>query len=149
MERNEFITRLQDLYEKAENLFNDDKGNEAAELLKQEIPAIEKVAEIPGAIIPWLDVTSLLGNILLSLSRPSEALEYGKAVYEAATLYLPNTLEEIYAEELLGNCYWETGDMDAAVKLWKSAKERLDYEIEQAGDLRDGIIKNLSEIADE
>ena len=30
MERNQFITRLQDLYEKAENLFNDDKGNEAA-----------------------------------------------------------------------------------------------------------------------
>ena len=97
MERNELITSLQDLYDKAEKIFNDDKGNDAAELLKQEIPAIDTVAEIPGAIIPWLDATSLLANILLLSSRPDEALDYGKSVYEAAILYLPDTLEQIYA----------------------------------------------------
>lgn len=105
MGRNEFIARLQDLYEKAENLFNDDKGNEAAELLKQEIPAIDSVAKVAGVIIPWLDATSLLANILLLLSRPTEALEYGKKVYEAAKHYLPGALELIYAEELMGTVF--------------------------------------------
>lgn len=109
MERNELITRLQDLYEKAEYLFNDDKGNEAAELLKQVIPAIDSVEKVAGAIIPWLDATSLLANILLLLSRPTEALEYGRSVYEAAIFYLPDTLEEIYATELYASCLYGVG----------------------------------------
>ena len=149
MERNEFITRLQDLYEKAENLFNDDKGNEAAELLKQEIPAIETVAETPGAIIPWLDATSLLANILLLLSRPDEALEYGKKVYEAAKLYLPGTLELIYATELYASCFKTIGREGEAVDLYKRALDCLEYEISEIQALRDGIIKDLKEIAEE
>jgi tetratricopeptide (TPR) repeat protein len=145
MERNELITRLQDLYEKAENLFNDDKGNEAAELLKQEIPARETVAEIPGAIISWLDATSLLGNILLLLSRPDEALEYGRSVYEAAKLYLPGTLELIYAEELLGNCLYAVGEVDEAKEMFTVALCGIETEISEAEVLRDGIKEKLSE----
>ena len=145
MERNEFITRLQKIYEQAENLFNDDKGNEAAELLKQEIPAIEKVAEIPGAIISWLDATSLMANILLLLSRPDEALEYGKKVYEAAKLYLPGTLEQIYAEELLGNCLYAVGKVDEAKELFTEALCGIETEISEAESLRDGIKEKLSE----
>ena len=143
MERNDFITRLQNLYEKAENLFNDDKGNEAAELLKQEIPAIEKVAEIPGAIISWLDTTSLLANILLLSSRPDEALEYGKKVYEAAKLYLPGTLEQIYAEELLGNCLYAVGKNDEAKELFTEALRGIETEISEAEVLRDEIKEKL------
>ena len=143
MERNEFITRLQDLYEKAENLFNDDKGNEAAELLKQEIPAIDSVAKVAGVIIPWLDATSLLANILLSISRPTEAIEYGRDVYEAAKLYLPGTLELIYAEELLGNCLYAVGKNDEARELFTEALRGIETEISEAESLRDGIKKKL------
>lgn len=143
MERNELITRLQDLYEKAENLFNDDKGNEAAELLKQEIPAKETVAEIPGAIISWLDATSLLANILLLLSRPTEALEYGRSVYEAAILYLPDTLEQIYATELYANCLYGVGKIDEAKEMFSKAFRGIETEISEAEVLRDGIKEKL------
>ncbi len=145
MERNELITSLQNLYEKAENLFNDDKGNEAAELLKQEIPAIEKVAEIPGAIIPWLDATSLLANILLLSSRPTEALEYGKSVYEAAILYLPDTLEQIYATELYASCLNGVGKIDEAKEMFNKALRGIETEISEAEVLRDGIKVKLSD----
>ena len=143
MERNELITRLQDLYEKAENLFNNDKGNEAAELLKQEIPAIDSVAEIPGAIIPWLDATSLLANILLLSSRPDEALEYGRDVYEAAILYLPDTLEQIYATELYASCLNGVGKIDEAKEMFSKALRGIETEISEAESLRDGIMKKL------
>lgn len=143
MERNELITRLQDLYEKAENLFNDDKGNEAAELLKQEIPAIDSVAEIPGAIIPWLDATSLLANILLLSLRPDEALEYGRSVYEAAILYLPDTLEQIYATELYASCLNGVGKIDEAKEMFTEAFRGIETEISEAENLRDGIKKKL------
>ena len=143
MGRNELITRLQDLYKKAENLFNDDKGNEAAELLKQEIPAIDSVAKVAGVIIPWLDATSLLANILLLLSRPDEALEYGRDVYEAAKLYLPDTLEQIYATELLGNCLYAVGKNDEAKELFTEALCGIETEISEAESLRDGIKKKL------
>ena len=143
MERDELITRLQDLYEKAENLFNDDKGNEAAELLKQEIPAIDSVAEIPGAIIPWLDATSLLANILLLSSRPDEALEYGRSVYEAAILYLPDTLEQIYATELYASCLNGVGKIDEAKEMFSKALHGIETEISEAESLRDGIKKKL------
>lgn len=139
MERNELITRLQNLYEKAENLFNDGKGTEAAELLKQDIPAIDSVAEIPGAIIPWLDATSLLANILLLLSRPTEALEYGRSVYEAAILYLPDTLEQIYATELYASCLNGVGKIDEAKEMFSKALRGIETEISEAGVLRDGI----------
>ncbi len=145
MERNELITSLQNLYEKAENLFNDDKGNEAAELLKQEIPAIEKVAEIPGAIIPWLDATSLLANILLLSSRPTEALEYGKSVYEAAILYLPDTLEQIYATELYASCLNGVGKIEKAEEMFSKALCGIETEISEAEVLRDGIKVKLSD----
>lgn len=144
MERNELITRLQDLYEKAENLFNNDKGNEAAELLKQEIPAIDSVAEIPGAIIPWLDATSLLANILLLSSRPTEALEYGKSVYEAAILYLPDTLEQIYATELYASCLNGVGKIEEAEEMFSKALRGIETEISDAEVLRDGIKEKLS-----
>lgn len=143
MERDELITRLQEVYDQAENLFNDDKGNEAAELLKQEIPAIDSVAEIPGAIIPWLDATSLLANILLLLSRPDEALEYGKSVYEAALLYLPDTLEQIYATELYANCLYGVGKIDEAKEMFSKALRGIETEISEAESLRDGIKKKL------
>ncbi len=143
MERNELITRLQELYEKAENLFNNDKGNEAAELLKQEIPAIDSVAKVAGVIIPWLDATSLLANILLLLSRPDEALEYGRDVYEAAKLYLPDTLEQIYATELLGNCLYAVGKNDEAKELFTEALRGIETEISEAEVLRNGIKKKL------
>lgn len=143
MERNELITRLQVLYEKAENLFNDDKGNEAAELLKQDIPAIDKVAKIPGAIIPWLDATSLLANILLLSSRPDEALEYGRSVYEAAILYLPDTLEQIYATELYASCLNGVGKIEEAEEMFSKALCGIETEISEAESLRDGIKKKL------
>ena len=145
MERNDFITRLQNLYEKAENLFNDDKGNEAAELLKQDIPALDSVAEIPGAIIPWLDATSLLANILLLLSRPDEALEYGRSVYEAAILYLPDTLEQIYASELYASCLYGVGKIEEAKEMFSKALCGIETEIFEAEVLRDGIKENLSD----
>lgn len=143
MERNELITRLQDLYEKAENLFNDDKGNEAAELLKQEIPAIDSVAKVAGVIIPWLDATSLLANILLLLSRPDEALEYGKSVYEAAILYLPDTLEQIYATELYASCLNGVGKINEAKEMFSKALRGIETEISEAESLRDGIKKKM------
>lgn len=146
MGRNELITRLQEVYDQAENLFNDGKGTEAAELLKQEIPARETVAEIPGAIIPWLDATSLLANILLSLSRPTEALEYGRTVYETAKLYLPDTLELVYAEELLGNCLYAAGKLKESNEMYTEALCGIEYEIEEASKLRDGIKANMSEL---
>ena len=145
MERNDFINRLQNLYDQAENLFNDDKGNEAAELLKQEIPAKETVAEIPGAIIPWLDATSLLANILLLLSRPDEALEYGRSVYEAAILYLPDTLEQIYASELYASCLYGVGKIEEAKEMFSKALCGIETEIFEAEVLRDGIKENLSD----
>ena len=143
MERNELITRLQELYEKAENLFNNDKGNEAAELLKQEIPAIDSVAKVAGVIIPWLDATSLLANILLLLSRPDEALEYGKSVYEAAILYLPDTLEQVYATELYASCLNGVGKIDEAKEMFTEAFRGIETEISEAENLRDGIKKKL------
>ena len=143
MERNELITRLQELYDKAENLFNDDKGTEAAELLKQEIPAIETAAEIPGAIISWLDTTSLLANILLLLSRPEDALEYGRSVYEAAKLYLPGTLELIYATELYACCLYGVGKIDEAKEMFNKALWAIELELSEAEVLRDEIKEKL------
>ena len=137
------ITRLQEVYNQAENLFNDDKGNEAAELLKQEIPALDSVAEIPGAIIPWLDATSLLANILLLSSRSTEALEYGRSVYEAAIFYLPDTLEQIYATELYANCLYGVGKIDEAKVMFSKALRGIETEISDAESLRDGIKKKL------
>lgn len=145
MERNELITILQNLYEKAENLFNDGKGTEAAELLKQEIPALDSVAEIPGAIIPWLDATSLLANILLLSSRPDEALEYGRSVYEAAIFYLPDTLEQIYATELYASCLNGVGKIDEAKVMFNKALRGIETEISEAEVLRDGIKEKLSD----
>ena len=145
MERNELITRLQEVYDQAEGLFNDDKGNEAAELLKQEIPAIDSVAEIPGAIISWLDATSLLANILLLLSRPEEALEYGRSVYEAAIFYLPDTLEQIYATELYASCLNGVGKIEEAKEMFNKALRGIETEISEAEVLRDGIKEKLSD----
>ena len=143
MERNELITSLQNLYEKAENLFNDDKGNEAAELLKQVIPAIDSVEKVAGAIIPWLDATSLLANILLLLSRPTEALEYGRSVYEAAILYLPDTLEQIYATELYASCLNGVGKIEEAEEMFSKALSAIELELSDAESLRDGIKEKL------
>jgi len=143
MERNELITSLQNLYEKAENLFNDDKGNEAAELLKQVIPAIDSVEKVAGAIIPWLDATSLLANILLLLSRPTEALEYGRSVYEAAILYLPDTLEQIYATELYASCLNGVGKIDEAKEMFNKALWAIELELSEAEVLRDEIKEKL------
>ena len=139
------ITRLQEVYDQAESLFNDGKGTEAAELLKQEIPAIDSVAEIPGAIIPWLDATSLLANILLLLSRPDEALEYGRSVYEAAILYLPDTLEQVYATELYASCLNGVGKIEEAREMFTKALRGIETEISEAESLRDGIKEKLSE----
>ena len=143
MERNELITRLQELYDKAENLFNNGKGTEAAELLKQEIPALDSAADVAGAIIPWLDVTSLLANILLLLSRPEDALEYGRSVYEAAKLYLPGTLELIYATELYASCLYAVGKNDEAKELFTEALRGIETEISEAEVLRDEIKEKL------
>lgn len=143
MERNDFINRLQNLYDQAENLFNEGKGTEAAELLKQEIPAIDSAAEIPGAIISWLDATSLLANILLLLSRPDEALEYGKKVYEAAKTYLPGTLEQIYATELYASCLYGVGKIDKAKEMFNKALWAIELELSEAESLRDGIKEKL------
>lgn len=143
MEREEMITRLQNLYEKAENLFNDGKGTEAAELLKQEIPAVGLVAKVAGVIIPWLDATSLLANILLLSSRPDEALEYGRSVYEAAIFYLPDTLEQIYASELYASCLYGVGKIEEAKEMFSKALRGIETEISEAESLRDGIKAKL------
>ena len=143
MEREEMITRLQEVYDQAESLFNDGKGTEAAELLKQEIPAKERVAEIPGAIIPWLDATSLLANILLLSSRPDEALEYGSSVFETTILYLPDTLEQIYATELYASCLNGVGKIEEAEEMFSKALSAIELELSDAESLRDGIKEKL------
>ena len=149
MEREQLITRLQKIYEKAENLFNDGKGTEAAELLKQEIPANDSVAEIPGAIIPWLDATSLLANILLLSSRPDEALEYGRSVYEAAKLYLPGTLEQIYATELYASCLYGVGKIDEAREYYNEAISRLQGELSEGQALLKNMKLSLADLNEE
>lgn len=149
MEREEMITRLKEVYDQAESLFNDEKGTEAAELLKQEIPAIDSVAEIPGAIIPWLDATSLLANILLLLSRPDEALEYGRSVYEAAILYLPDTLEQIYATELYASCLYGVGKIDEAREYYNEAISRLQGELSEGQALLKNMKLSLADLNEE
>jgi len=82
---------------------------------------------------------------LLLLSRPTEALEYGKSVYEAAILYLPNTLEQIYASELYANCLNGVGKIDEAKEMFSKALRGIETEISEAEVLRYGIKEKLSE----
>ena len=80
---------------------------------------------------------------MLLLSRPTEALEYGKSVYEAAILYLPDTLEQIYATELYASCLNGVGKIDEAKEMFSKALCGIETEISEAESLRDGIKKKL------
>lgn len=105
----------------------------------------DTVVDIPGAIIPWLDATSLLANILLLLSRSEEALEYGRTVFATAILYLPDTLEQIYTTELYASCLYGVGKIEDAKEMFNKALRGIETEISEAEVLRDGIKEKLSE----
>ena len=80
---------------------------------------------------------------MLLLSRPTEALEYGRSVYEAAILYLPDTLEQINATELYANCLYGVGKNEEAREMFTEALRGIETEISEAEVLRDGIKEKL------
>lgn len=81
--------------------------------------------------------------LLLLLSRPEEALEYGRSVYEAAIFYLPDTLEQIYATELYASCLNGVGKIEEAREMFNKALREIETEISEAEVLRDGIKEKL------
>jgi len=55
-------------------------------------------------------------------------------------------LEQIYAEELMGNCLYAVGKVDEAKELFTEALCGIETEIDEAECLMDGIKKNLEEL---
>lgn len=65
---------------------------------------------------------------------------------EAAILYLPDTLEQIYATELYANCLYGVRKIDEAKVMFSKALRGIETEITEAENLKSGIIANLDEL---
>lgn len=144
--------KLDLIYAKSERLYATGNSANAIEYLNKELAEFEAdpPTSVPASLLKFVDVLSLKAYILLiGQKQPEQAVEVGRKVYEIVFQNFPETSECYFAADLYATCLRACGRDEEAIDLYKRTLDGLEYEISEIQALRDGIIKNLNEIADE
>ena len=144
--------KLDLIYAKSERLYATGNYETAIEYLNKELAEFEATppTSVPASLLKYIDVLSLKAYILMiGLKEPEQAVEVGLKVYEIVFQNFPETSECYFAADLYATCLRACGRDEEAVDIYKRTLDGLEYEISEIQAVRDEIIKNLKEIADE
>ena len=138
--------KLDLLYADAEYAFASGAREDAVKRLKTELDAIREIPGSPEFLLKWMDTQTLLAEMLIRLKRPEEAYSYAETVLDIADKHFPDTLEQVYAEELYAAVCALVGETDEAEAYYKDALSRLKGEISSAESLKDNIEATLKSL---
>lgn len=138
--------RLDMLYNDADYRFAKGEREKVAEDLKAAVDSIEEMTNNPDCLLKWMDLLSLLTEILLTVNRPKEALVYANRVMEIGEGHFFNTLEYAYCEELYATVQSVLGDFDEAKAFYQDSLRRFKTETNEAQTMMDNIQHNLDSI---
>ena len=138
--------RLGMLYNDADYRFAKGEREKVAEDLKAAVDSIAEMTNNPDCLLKWMDLLSLLTEILLTVNRPKEALEYANRVIDLGEGHFFETLEYAYAEELYATVQAVLGNFDEAKAFYQDSLGRFKEEINQARQMIDNIQHNLDSI---
>lgn len=138
--------KLDYLYAKADNLFANDKREEAIEYLQGELEMIHDLNDNPPTLLKWIDVNSLMAEMLIRVKDLDGALKYADTVIECAEENFYDTLEFVYAEELYGTVLILRGEYDKGEKWISDALSRIDTEIQDAEQLKANMEKTIKQL---
>lgn len=138
--------KLDLLYADAEYAFASGAREDAVKRLKTELDAIREIPGSPEFLLKWMDTQTLLAEMLIRLKRPEEAYSYAETVLDIADNHFPDTLEQVYAEELYAAVCALVGETDEAEAYYRDALSRLKGEISSAESLKDSIEATLKSL---
>lgn len=131
--------QLATLYATAEVSYAAGQREEAANYLESELEKITEIDSAPEVLLAFMDTTSLMAEFWMKLKHLDKALEYAKVVLDIAERHFPDTLEQIYAQELYACVCTLRGDKETAKEYYSEAISRLQGELSEA----QALLKNM------
>ena len=138
--------QLAALYATAEVSYAAGQREEAADYLESELEKITEIDSAPEVLLAFMDTTSLMAEFWMKLKHLDKALEYAKEVLDIAERHFPDTLEQIYAQELYACVCTLRGDKETAKEYYSEAISRLQGELSEAQALLKNMKMNLADL---
>ena len=138
--------QLATLYATAEVSYAAGQREEAADYLESELEKITEIDSAPEVLLAFMDTTSLMAEFWMKLKHLDKALEYAKEVLDIAERHFPDTLEQIYAQELYACVCTLRGDKETAKEYYSEAISRLQGELSEAQALLKNMKMNLADL---
>lgn len=136
--------KLYRIYTKADYSHATGNREAAIKFLRDELEMIHDLPNDPETLLGWLDVNSLMAELLIREGELDEALDYAERVIECAENHFAGTLEYIYAEELYATVLALRGETEVAKKWYNDALERLVGKMADMKTLRENIEISLA-----
>lgn len=140
------IKKLGYLYAKGDYLFGSGDAKEAIEYLEDELDMIHDLDNAPETLLKWLDVNSLMAEMLIREKKLDKAMKYADVVIECAENHFPGTVEYIYAEELYATVLALNNETKIAKRWYNDALDGVKGEMAGIEKLRRNIETSLAEL---
>lgn len=138
--------KLYRIYTKADYSHATGNRKAAIKYMRDELEMIHDLDNNPETLLNWLDVNSLMAELLIREGELDEALDYAERVMECAENHFSGTLEYIYAEELYATVLALSGETEVAKKWYKDALDGIKGEMADMETLRMNIERSLAEL---
>ena len=140
------INKLDYFYAKGDYLFGKGDAKDAIEYLEDELDMIHDLDNDPETLLKWLDVNSLMAEMLIREKKLDKAMKYADVVIECAENHFPGTVEYIYAEELYATVLALSNETKIAKRWYNDALDRIKREMADMETLRMNIERTLAEL---
>ena len=137
------------LYAKADYSHATGNRKAAIKYLRDELEMIHDLPNDPETLLGWLDVNSLMAELLIREGELDEALDYAERVIECAENHFSGTLEYIYAEELYATVLALRGETEIAKRWYNDALDGIKGEMADMERLKRNIETSLAELNEE
>lgn len=134
------------LYAKADYSHATGNRKAAIKFLRDELEMIQDLPNDPETLLGWLDVNSLMAELLIREGELDEAMKYADVVIECAENHFSGTLEYIYAEELYATVLALSGETKVAKKWYNDALDGIKGEMADMERLKRNIERSLAEL---
>lgn len=138
--------KLYRIYTKADYSHATGNRKAAIKYMRDELEMIHDLPNDPETLLGWLDVNSLMAELLIREGELDEALDYAERVMECAENHFSGTLEYIYAEELYATVLALSGETEVAKKWYNDALDGIKREMADMEKLKRNIETSLAEL---
>lgn len=134
------------LYAKADYSHATGNRKAAIKYLRDELDMIHDLDNAPETLLKWLDVNSLMAEMLIREKKLDKAMKYADVVIECAENHFPGTVEYIYAEELYATVLALSNETKIAKRWYNDALDGVKGEMAGIEKLRRNIETSLAEL---